>query len=66
MDRRMMKGLLRPSGDLHLSDKEPRMGVRKNPTSGDKHQIRVMWDWDTPEMMIINDDNGMIINDHDY
>jgi hypothetical protein len=24
------------------------MGVRKNPTSGDKHQMRVMCFWDTP------------------
>ena len=44
MDSRIMKGLLLPSVDLHLSDKLPKMGVRKNPTRGDRHQIRVMWD----------------------
>ena len=61
-----MKGLRLPSGDLHLqhtssgpdylgrvvhlSDKLPRMGVRRKPTSGDRHQISVMWDCDTPDM----------------
>ena len=48
IDSRMMKGLLLPSGDLHLSDRLPRMGVRKNPTSGERHQMRVMCDCDTP------------------
>ena len=48
MDRRMMKGLLLPKGDLHLSERLPKMGVRKNPTNGDKHQMSVMFDWDTP------------------
>ena len=32
----------------YLSDKLPRMGVRKKPTRGERHQMRVMWDWDTP------------------
>jgi hypothetical protein len=34
------------------------MGVRKNPTSGDKHQIRVMCFWDTPAN---NDQNKVTV-----
>ena len=41
-DRRMMNGLRRPRVDRHRSDTDPRIGVQKNPTSGDRHQIRVM------------------------
>ena len=47
-ERRMMKGLLLPRFDLHLSEMEPRIGVQKKPTNGDKHQIRVMCLWRTP------------------
>ena len=43
-----MKGRLLPRADLHLSERLPRIGVRKNPTRGDKHQIRVMWLCETP------------------
>ena len=53
MERRIMKGLLLPREDLHLSERLPRMGVRKNPTRGDRHQIRVMWDCDTPDSKVI-------------
>ena len=49
---RMMKGLLLPRADLHLSDKLPRIGVRKKPTRGDRHQIRVMCVCDTPSIEI--------------
>ena len=42
IERSTMKGLLRPKLDLHLSDSDPKIGVRKKPMSGDKHQIRVM------------------------
>ena len=42
IERSTMKGLLRPKLDLHLSDNDPKIGVRKKPMSGDKHQIRVM------------------------
>jgi hypothetical protein len=42
----------------HLSERLPRMGVRKNPTSGDKHQIRVMCFWDTPAN---NDENKVTV-----
>ena len=44
-----MKGLLLPKGDLHLSERLPKMGVRKKPTSGDRHHISVICDWETPE-----------------
>ena len=49
IERSTMKGLLRPKLDLHLSDNDPKIGVRKKPMSGDKHQIRVMCSWRTPE-----------------
>ena len=42
IERSTMKGLLRPKLDLHLSDNDPKIGVRKKPMSGDKHQISVM------------------------
>ena len=35
----------------YLSDKLPRIGVRKNPTRGDKHQIKVMYLCATPTFM---------------
>ena len=44
-----MKGLLLPKLDLHRSERDPMIGVRKNPINGDKHQIRVMCSWSTPE-----------------
>ena len=37
----------------YLSDKLPRIGVRKNPTRGDKHQIKVMYLCATPEVNYI-------------
>ena len=49
MESMMMKGLLRPRLDPHLSESEPMTGVRKNPISGERHQIIVMWSWRTPE-----------------
>ena len=49
IERSTMKGLLRPKLDLHLSDNDPKIGVRKKPMSGDKHQISVMCSWRTPE-----------------
>ena len=42
IERSTMKGLLRPKLDLHLSDNDPKIGVRKKHMSGDKHQISVM------------------------
>ena len=42
IERRIMKGLLLPKLDLHRSERDPMIGVRKNPINGDKHQIRVM------------------------
>ena len=44
-----MKGRLRPKFDLHRSLSDPINGVRKKPTIGDKHQIRVMCLCSTPE-----------------
>ena len=32
----------------YLSERLPRIGVRKNPTRGDRHQIRVMCRCETP------------------
>ena len=52
IDRRMMKGLLLPKLDLHRSDKDPMIGVRKNPIKGDKHHISVMCLWSTPGKVI--------------
>ncbi len=37
-----MKGRLRPRLEPQRSDKEPMMGVRKKPTRGDRHHMRVM------------------------
>jgi hypothetical protein len=42
IERRIMKGRLLPKLDLHRSERDPMMGVRKNPINGDKHQISVM------------------------
>ena len=50
IDRRIMKGLLLPKLDLHRSERDPMIGVRKNPINGDKHQISVMCSWSTPKM----------------
>lgn len=50
MDRSIMKGLRRPRFERHLSDRDPRMGVQKNPTKGDRHQIRVMCLCKTPKI----------------
>ena len=44
----------------YLSDKLPRMGVRKKPTRGERHQMRVMWDWDTPGQEIKNDEGFLL------
>ncbi len=49
MDSSSMNGLLLPRLEPQRSDMEPRMGVRKKPTRGDRHQIRVMCSWWTPE-----------------
>lgn len=48
MERRMMKGLLLPRLEPHLSEREPMTGVRKNPMSGDRHQIIVVREWSIP------------------
>ena len=42
IERRMIKGLLLPKLDLHRSERDPMIGVRKNPINGDKHHMRVM------------------------
>ena len=47
-DKRMMNGRLLPSVDLQRSETDPRIGVQKNPTNGERHQIRVMCLWRTP------------------
>jgi hypothetical protein len=44
----MMNGLLLPNLEPHLSDSDPMIGVKKNPTSGDKHQMRLMCSCPTP------------------
>ena len=48
MDRSIMNGLLLPKLDLHRSERDPMIGVRKNPIKGDKHQMRVICLWSTP------------------
>ena len=50
-ESRMMNGLLLPRFDPQRSDMEPRMGVKKKPTNGDRHQIRVMCSCFTPKIM---------------
>ncbi len=42
MDSRIMNGLRRPRLEWQRSDKDPKIGVRKNPIRGDRHQINVM------------------------
>ena len=42
MERKIINGLRLPRFDRHRSERDPKIGVRKNPISGDKHQIRVM------------------------
>jgi hypothetical protein len=44
MERRILKGLLLLSVDSHLSDKLPKIGVRKKPSRVDRNPISVMWD----------------------
>lgn len=43
-DKQHMKGRRLPNFELHLSLKDPRTGVRKNPIIGLRHQIRDMWE----------------------
>ena len=54
MERRIMKGLRLPKLDRHRSDKEPKIGVRKNPMRGERHQIKVMCSWRTPVDLHLN------------
>ena len=48
MERKIIKGLLLPKFERHRSERDPIIGVRKKPMSGDKHQIKVMCSWRTP------------------
>ncbi len=42
MDSRSMKGRLRPRLEWHRSERDPKIGVRKKPMSGDKHHMSVI------------------------
>ena len=48
IERKIIKGLLLPKFERHRSERDPIIGVRKKPMSGDKHQIKVMCSWRTP------------------
>ena len=48
IERRIMNGRLLPKLDLQRSERDPIIGVRKNPIKGDKHQIRVICSCSTP------------------
>lgn len=48
MDNINIKGLLRPSGDRHLSEMVPMSGDTKNATKGEIPQIIVIFEWSIP------------------
>lgn len=50
-----MKGRRRPIFNLHRSDKEPKMGHKKNPTSGDRAHTKVMCWCSTPIFSKVGD-----------
>lgn len=54
-----MKGLRLPKVDLHRSLNDPRTGVKKNPTRGDKAQTKVICWCSTPIFNNVGETNAV-------
>lgn len=59
IDNSIIKGLLRPKVSRQRSLIEPKIGVKKNPTSGDKAQTSVICWCSTPIFSKVGDTNAV-------